>query len=125
MPAVQPKIPGKDHPITVTPSPKRVRIIYRGKVIADTRRALDLKEATYPSVMYIPRADADMSVLRKTDHRTICPYKGEASYFSIEAHGQTAENAVWSYENPFPAMAQIKEHLAFYHDRVDRIEIGD
>jgi uncharacterized protein (DUF427 family) len=116
------KLPGPDHPITITPSPKRVRVTFCGQVVADTTKALSLKEASYPAVLYIPRADAKMDLLKKTDNATHCPYKGDASYFSIQAGGKTAENAVWSYEQPFPAMAEIKEYLAFYPNRVDKIE---
>jgi uncharacterized protein (DUF427 family) len=116
------KLPGPDHPITITPSTKRVRVTFGGQVIADTTKALSLKEASYPAVLYIPRADAKMDLLKKTDHATHCPYKGDASYFSIQAGGKAAENAVWSYERPFPAMAEIKDHLAFYPNRVDNID---
>ena len=116
------KIPGPDHPIAITPNPRRVRVIAGGKVVADTTSALALKEATYPVVNYIPRKDADMSLLKPTAHTTHCPYKGDASYFNIEADGQTLQNAVWSYVTPFPAMAGITEYLAFYPSRVDRIE---
>jgi uncharacterized protein (DUF427 family) len=118
------KLPGPDHPITITRSSKRVRVSFAGKIIADTEKALTLQEASYRPVFYIPRGDADMSALTRTDHRTHCPYKGDASYFSIAAGGRKAENAVWSYEQPFPAMAEIKEYLAFYPDRVDKIEEG-
>jgi uncharacterized protein (DUF427 family) len=110
------------HPISVTPNPRRVRVRFGGTVIADTTRALTLKEAGYRAVQYIPRSDADMSLLARTERRTHCPYKGDASYFTIAAGGRTAENAVWSYEQPFPAMAAIKEYLAFYPDCVDAIE---
>jgi uncharacterized protein (DUF427 family) len=116
------KLPGPDHPITITPSNKRVRVTFGGQVIADTTKALSLKEASYTAVLYIPRADAKMDLLKKTEHATHCPYKGDASYFSIQAGGKAAENAVWSYEQPFPAMAEIKDHLAFYPNRVDKIE---
>ena len=116
------KLPGPDHPITITPSTKRVRVTFGGHVVADTTKALSLKEASYPAVLYIPRADAKMDLLKKTDHATHCPYKGDASYFSIQAGGKATENAVWSYEQPFPAMAAIKDHLAFYPNRVDKIE---
>ncbi|HVZ54375.1 MAG TPA: DUF427 domain-containing protein [Pseudolabrys sp.] len=118
------KLPGPDHPITVTPNSRRVRVRFAGKVIADTTRALTLKEANYPAVQYIPRADADMSLLRATDHHTHCPYKGDASYFSIAVDGRGADNAVWSYVEPFPAVGEIKEYLAFYPNRVDAIEEG-
>lgn len=116
------KLPGPDHPITVARNGGRVRVTFAGRVIADTTRALTLKEAAYKPVHYIPRADADMSLLKPTDHHTHCPYKGDASYFTISTGGHSAENAVWSYAQPFPAMAEIKEHLAFYPNRVDAIE---
>lgn len=112
------RIPGPDHPITVTPARIRVVVKAGGRVIADTRNALTLQEGTYPAVHYIPRSDADMAQLTRTAHSTYCPYKGEASYYSLP----NAENAVWSYESPHPAMAEIKDHLAFYPDRVDSIE---
>jgi len=116
------KLPGPDHPITIAPSGKRVRVTFAGRVIADTTSALTLKEASYKPVFYIPRTDADMSLLKPTDHRTHCPYKGDANYFTIDAGGRSSENAVWSYERPFPAMAEIKAYLAFYPNRVDKIE---
>lgn len=116
------KTPGPDHPITITPNAKRVRVVFNGQVVADTRRALTLREAAYSPVQYIPRADANMDLFARTAHSTHCPYKGDASYFTLSADGRTSENAVWSYEAPYPAVAEIKEHLAFYPDRVDRIE---
>ena len=116
------KLPGPDHPITIERNGKRVRVMFGGKVIADTTRALSLKEASYRAVNYVPRADADMSALARTDHHSHCPYKGEASYFSIAVDGRRADNAVWSYEQPFPAVAEIKDYLAFYPERVDKIE---
>ena len=112
------KIPGPDHPITVTKNPKRVTVTAGGKVIADTAGALILKEASYPAVQYIPRKDANMALLARTDHSTYCPYKGDASYFSIPSEGPRGTNAVWTYEHPHDAMAQIKDYLAFYPDRV-------
>jgi uncharacterized protein (DUF427 family) len=118
------KQPGSDHPIAITPNPKRVRVTFAGAVIADTTRALTLKEVNYPPVQYVPRADADMSLLKPTAHTSHCPYKGDASYFSIQASGRSAENAVWSYTQPYPAVHAIKDHLAFYPDRVDGIEEG-
>src|SRR3569833_3230227 len=118
------KVPGPDHPISITRSGKHVRVSFAGKIVADTTRALELKEANFPVVFYIPRADADMGAMTKTEHQTHCPYKGDASYFSISAGGRAAENAVWSYEAPYPAMAEIKEHLAFYPKRVDEIAVS-
>jgi uncharacterized protein (DUF427 family) len=114
--------PGPDHPITIERTGKRVRVSFAGRVIADTTQALTLNEAGYRPVHYIPRGDADMSALQVSAHRTYCPYKGDASYFTIHAGGRSADNAVWSYEQPFPAMAAIKNHLAFYASRVDKIE---
>lgn len=116
------KIPGPDHPIGIAPNPKRVRVVFSGRVIAETARALTLREAGYPPVHYIPRADTDMSLLTRTAHRTYCPYKGEASYFSLAANGRTAANAVWTYEKPYDAVAAIKDLLAFYPHKVDAIE---
>jgi uncharacterized protein (DUF427 family) len=93
-------------------------------VIADSRNALSLKEASYPAVLYIPRADVDMSLLTSTDHSTYCPYKGDCSYYSIPAGGERSKNAIWTYENPYDAVAEIKDHMAFYPDRVDSIEVA-
>jgi uncharacterized protein (DUF427 family) len=111
-----------DNPITIEPNPNRVRVLFDGRVVADTTRALTLKEAGLPPVQYIPREDADMSLLQRTAHKTHCPYKNDASYYTIRTGGSAAENAVWSYEDPFPDVAAIKGHLAFYPNRVDRIE---
>ena len=116
------KLPGPDHPITIARNAKRVRVTFAGQLIADTTRALTLKEVNYPPVQYIPRADTKMSLLTPSAHTSHCPYKGDASYFSIQTEGRGAENAVWSYEQPYPAMAEIKEYLAFYPNRVDGIE---
>ncbi|WP_117193736.1 DUF427 domain-containing protein [Rhizobium terrae] len=116
------KIPGSDHPIIVEHNPARVVVKVAGKVIADSLNSLRLQEASYPPVHYIPRKDVDMSLLQRTDHQSYCPYKGEASYFSIAAGGERSKNAVWSYENPYEAVAGIREHVAFYPDRVDSIE---
>ncbi|HWM81335.1 MAG TPA: DUF427 domain-containing protein [Pseudolabrys sp.] len=116
------KVPGPDHPITIAPNPARVVVTLAGRVIADTRKALSLREASYPPVNYIPRADVDMALLERTDHATYCPYKGECAYYSIPLGGSRSVNAVWSYEAPYAAVASIKDHLAFYPDRVDAIE---
>jgi uncharacterized protein (DUF427 family) len=116
------KIPGPEHPIAIAANLKRVRVSFAGQVIADTRRALTLKEATYPAVQYIPRADVAMDLLKPSTHASHCPYKGDASYFTISVNGRTAANAVWSYEQPFPTMAHIAGYVAFYPNRVDRIE---
>jgi uncharacterized protein (DUF427 family) len=115
------KIPGPDHPISIEANPSRVTVTVGGKIIADTRAALTLREASYPAVEYIPRRDVDMAALTRSEHTTYCPYKGDASYYSIPAGGDRSLNAVWSYETPFEAMAQIKDYVAFYPDRVDEI----
>jgi uncharacterized protein (DUF427 family) len=108
-------IPGPDHPITVEPATERVVVRVDGKIVADTTDALALRESTYPVVYYLPLADVDQSVLRRTDHSTYCPYKGDASYYSI---GEL-DNVVWSYETPYPAVESIAKRVAFYTDRVD------
>ena len=100
----------------------RVIVSVASRVIADTREALTLREAHYQPVQYIPRKDVDMAQLERTDHTTYCPYKGDASYFSIPVGGERSGNAVWTYETPYAAVAGIKDHLAFYPDRVDAIE---
>ncbi len=112
-------VPGPDHPITVTPNPNRVVVTRDGQVIADTRAALVMQEASYPVVQYIPRGDADLVAFERTDHATYCPYKGDASYFTIRAGDRPAENAVWTYEGPHDAVAAIKDHLAFYPHQVE------
>lgn len=116
------KIPGPDHPITIERHPSRVVVKAGGKVIADTREALTLCEARYPAVIYIPRKDVDMTLLVRTDHATYCPYKGDCAYFSILSADERGINAVWTYEQPYEAVAPIREHLAFYPDRIDAIE---
>jgi uncharacterized protein (DUF427 family) len=114
--------PAPGHPITIARNASRVRVIFAGQIIADSTRALTLHEAGYAPVHYIPRADVAMSLLKPSARASYCPYKGDANYFSIVADGRTADNAVWSYEQPFPAMAAIAGYLAFYRNRVDKIE---
>jgi uncharacterized protein (DUF427 family) len=114
-----------EHKITIAAAKGRTKVTWKGAVVADSSDALDLEEASHPGVKYLPRADADMRLLRRTAYSTHCPYKGDASYFSIVVDGQVSENAVWSYENPLPGVAAIKNHLAFYPSRVDRIEETD
>jgi uncharacterized protein (DUF427 family) len=117
------KIPGPDHPITIAPASEHVRVTFNGNVVADTRRALVLQEASYKPAFYIPREDAQMALFEHTAHSTHCPYKGDASYYSIRVGDRVAENAIWSYETPFPAMKDIAGYLAFYPNRVDKIEV--
>jgi uncharacterized protein (DUF427 family) len=114
--------PGPDHPITIEASPSRVVVTVAGRVVADTRNALTLREAGHDPVQYISAEDVDMSLLHATEHVTYCPYKGDCSYYSIPIGGQKAENAVWTYVAPFSAVEAIKGRLAFYPGRVDRIE---
>jgi len=118
------KLPGPDHPITISANPGRVRVSVGGTVIAETTHALTLKEANYPAVQYVPRADANLAMLQRTERVTHCPYKGDANYFSIVADGKTIDNAIWTYETPYPATADIAGHLAFYPDRVKIEEVG-
>jgi uncharacterized protein (DUF427 family) len=118
------RIPGPDHPITVEPHGSHVVVRVAGRVIADTHRALTLRESTYRAVQYIPRSDVDMSLLERTSHATYCPYKGDCAYYTIPVGGSQAVNAAWTYESPYPAVAEIKDHIAFYPDRVDAIEVG-
>jgi uncharacterized protein (DUF427 family) len=115
------KIPGPDHPISIEPSGRRIVVSVAGRVVVDTRAALALKEANYPVVHYVPRKDVDMALLQKTAHTTYCPYKGDCRYYSIPAGGEKSTNAVWSYEAPYPSVIAIKDHLAFYRERVDSI----
>jgi len=115
------KIPGPDHPISIQRNPARVVVSVAGRVIAESRNALTLRESDYFPVQYIPREDVDFTQLEQTDHATYCPYKGDCSYYSVPAGGKKSVNAVWTYEDPYPAVAQIKGHLAFYPERVGEI----
>src|SRR3984893_18285126 len=116
------KLPGPAHPITIEPNPVRVIVSVAGRIIADTRSALTLNEAGHAAVQYIPQKDVDMTLLKRTDHHTYCPYKGDCSYYSIRLGGGRSVNAVWTYEAPYAAVAAITDHVAFYPDRVDAID---
>jgi len=116
------KIPGPDHPITIEHNPLRVVVTVGGKVIADTTAALTLREARYTPVQYIPRQDVNMAALTRSETASYCPYKGDAAYFSIPAGGARSVDAIWTYEAPYDAVAAIRDHVAFYPDRIDRIE---
>jgi uncharacterized protein (DUF427 family) len=113
------KLPGPDHEITIAPSVDRVLVRSGETTIADSRSTLVLSEANHPPVRYIPLADVDRSLLTPSDLTTYCPYKGDASYYSITADPQRGTDAVWFYDEPYPAVAQIKDHVAFYPDRVE------
>ncbi len=117
------KVPGPDHPITITQSGSHVVVSVGDRVLADTTAALSLREASYPEVLYVPRKDVDMTLLERTAHTTYCPYKGDCNYYSIPAGGERSVNAVWTYEQPYDSVAVIREHLAFYPDRVDSIDV--
>lgn len=114
-----------DHPITITAAPYRLRVTFAGRVVADSKRALSLAEASYAPVIYIPREDVDLASFERTDHKTRCPYKGEASYYSIHAGDRTAQNALWSYEQPLEAVSAIAGYMAFYPDRVEVEQLPD
>ncbi len=118
-------IPGPDHPITIHPGETRWRVKFAGHVIADSADALVLVEAAYPPAIYFPRQDVSMEFLSRTARSTYCPYKGHAAYFTVLMDGQFAENGVWTYEDPYPAMAQIDERLAFYADRFEVYAVDD
>jgi uncharacterized protein (DUF427 family) len=115
------KQPGPDHPITVERNPDRVTVTVAGRVLADTTDALILREADYPPVQYVPLKDVDTTMLERSEQQTYCPYKGDASYYSITPSGERGADAVWTYETPYPAVAEIKDHVAIYPDRVDEI----
>src|SRR5678815_169880 len=119
------KTPGPDHPITLTPATRRWRAMYSGHVIADSNEAIILQEANYPPVVYFPREDVAMDYMSRTDRSTHCPYKGDAAYYTVLMNGHIAENAVWTYEQPYPAMTLIAGRLAFYPDKVEIYEVDD
>ena len=117
------RTPGPDHPISITNAGTRVRVRVKDRVIAESSQALRLEEKEYPPVYYIPREDVDMSLLVRTTHYSYCPYKGDCTYYSIPMGGAKSEFAVWTYEEPYEAVARIKDYLAFYPARVDAIEV--
>jgi uncharacterized protein (DUF427 family) len=111
--------PSAKHPITIEPNPGRVVVSAGGHVIADTTDALTLREASYAPVQYVPLADVDPAMLVPSDHTSYCPFKGEASYYSIPDAGERGTNAVWEYREPYTAVAEIRDRVAFYRDRVE------
>ena len=115
------RIPDASHPITIARNPARVVVTVAGHVVADTRSALTLREASYPPVNYIPRRDIDMALLARSAQATYCPFKGDCAYYSIPCGGERSRDAVWTYEAPYDAVAPIRDHLAFYPERVDSI----
>ena len=117
-------LPGLDHPITIEPTGSRVVVTLDGHVVAESTDALTLREASYPPVQYVPLADVDAEALRPSDHTSWCPYKGTASYFSLQVGDTVADAVMWTYEAPHDAVAPIKGHVAFYPDRVDAIAVA-
>src|ERR1700723_138342 len=117
------RIPGPEHPITISPGCGKVRVTVAGTIVAESTRSLRLEEKGYPPVYYLPRNDAEMSLLVRTTHYTYCPYKGDCTYYSVPIGGSKSEYEVWTYERPHEAVANIKEYLAFYPSRVDAIEV--
>jgi uncharacterized protein (DUF427 family) len=115
----EPRIPGPDHPITIEPTGVRVVARVGAHVIADTSRALTLREANYPPVQYIPLGDVDPALLASSATHTYCPYKGDASYYSVDLAADALVDAVWTYPEPYEAVADIAGHVAFYTDKVD------
>ncbi len=116
-------VPGPDHPITLEATGARVTVRLGGRVIADTVEAITLREASYPPVQYVPLADVDPAVLRPSEHRTYCPYKGAASYYALQVGDDVVPAAAWFYPAPHDAVAVVRDHVAFYPDRVDAIEV--
>jgi uncharacterized protein (DUF427 family) len=111
--------PGPDHPITIAPTGRHVVVRAGDQVIAESDRALTLEEANYGPVQYLPLADVDAAVLSPTDHETYCPFKGEASYYTVTTPGGELENVIWTYTEPYDAVSEIAGHVAFYTDRVE------
>ena len=116
------KTPGPDHPITVEKNPARVVVRLGDKVVADTNAALSLQESTYPAVQYIPLADVDQSLLRDSATTTYCPYKGDAAYYSLVTPDEELTDVIWTYPEPYPAVAEIAGHVAFYPNKVSITE---
>ncbi len=115
--------PTAEHPITIDPTGKRVVVRINGDIVADTNQALQLQESTYPAVQYIPFSDVVQDVLTRTDTSTYCPFKGEAGYYSVTTGAGTVDDAIWFYEQPYPAVAAIAGHVAFYPDKAE-ISVG-
>jgi uncharacterized protein (DUF427 family) len=112
--------PTAEHPITINPTDARVVVRVNGEVVADTNKALQLQESTYPAVQYVPFKDVVHDRLTRTDTSTYCPFKGEAAYYSVTtAAGDTVEDVIWFYEQPYPAVAAIADHVAFYPDKAE------
>jgi uncharacterized protein (DUF427 family) len=118
------KLPGPDHPISIVAHAGRVVVTFAGRTIAETRRALTLRESSYPPVHYIPLEDVDPGVLEASDRKTYCPYKGDCSYFSLVAGDVRSDNAVWIYRTPYDSVTAIRDHVAFYPGRVEITQLA-
>ena len=118
MSASAPLIPGPDHPITIETSSAHVVVKAGASVVADSSNALTLHEANYPPVYYVPLADVDSELLESSDTTSYCPYKGEASHYSVRTGDGIVEDAIWFYDEPYAAVSEIVGHVAFYPDRV-------
>jgi uncharacterized protein (DUF427 family) len=125
MSARAPLIPGPDHPITIEPSSAHVVVKAGAAVVADSSNALTLNEANYPPIYYVPMADVDAELLVSSDTTSYCPYKGEASYYSVRTDDAVVEDAIWFYDEPYAAVSEISGHVAFYADRVQIDDSGD
>jgi uncharacterized protein (DUF427 family) len=108
-----------DHRVDLEPSHQRIRVLLAGEVVADSARTLTVRESRHDPVSYFPREDVRLERLESTDHETFCPFKGEASYWSVKSADTALENSVWSYEDPFPEVAGLKDYVAFYADRFE------
>ena len=112
-------IPGPDHPITIAADGVHVVAKVNGQVVADTTAALTLQESTYPPAYYVPLSDVDQAVLKASTTTTYCPYKGDASYYSVSTPDGEVEDAMWTYTQPYDAVSEIAGYVSFYGDRVE------
>ena len=108
-----------DYRVDLDPSAERVRVRFAGEVIADSEKTVWVRETRHDPVVYFPREDVSFEHLERTDHKTFCPFKGDASYWTIRVGDRLEENAVWSYEDPFDEVAGLKGCVSFYADRVE------
>ena len=114
-----------DHKVDLIKSDKHVRVIFNGEVVADSDRTIIVDESRHSIVYYFPRSDVKMGYMQRTDHHTYCPFKGEASYYTLTVGNKREENAVWTYEEPYDEVRELKDCLAFYANRIDKIEVKE
>ena len=110
-----------NHKVELEPKPERVRAMFGGEAIADSERCRLVLESRHDAVVYFPREDVRMDALEKLTDTTFCPFKGTASYFTVRVGEREAANAVWSYEDPFDEVRDLKDYMAFYVDRIDEL----